>query len=129
MSLINRLYLHCHYLACRPVYLLHAVAKCIVGPPDSYTAPFIFLYFNNNITKICRLSGIRTWIVALEGEHTDHLNTATMAYSPTTSLVVVGSVTKLDALLDFRQLFKPLGNNFFHIPTQFLCRCQNLYFF
>ena len=43
------------------------------------------------------------------------------------------SVTRLGDSLDFGQLFKPLGNNYFaqifHIPMQFLYRYQNLYFF
>ena len=43
------------------------------------------------------------------------------------------SVTRLGNLLDFGQLFKPLGNNYFAqifpIPRQFLYRCENLYFF
>ena len=47
------------------------------GPtPASFL--FIFVLFNNNFyRKIVDLSGIRTRIVGVEGEHADHLTTTT----------------------------------------------------
>ena len=46
---------------------------------------------------------------------------------------VVSSVTRLGYLLDFRQLFKAFGNNWFahisHILREILWRCQSLLFF
>ena len=38
-----------------------------------------FLFFSNtNLEKTVVLSGIRTWIVRVEGEHADHLTTTTV---------------------------------------------------
>ena len=43
-------------------------------------ASFLFFLFfsNTNLEKTVVLSGIRTWIVRVEGEHADHLTTTTV---------------------------------------------------
>ena len=43
---------------------------------------FIFILFKNIfIEKVVDFSGIRTWIVEVEGEHADHLTTTTTPLS------------------------------------------------
>ena len=72
----------------------------------------LFSFFSNtNFTeKTVDFSGIQTWIVGGEGEHTDHLTTTT---APTWAVVMVGFFVRLSASL-------PLSHPFFVLITQSL---------
>ena len=74
---------------------------------------FIFVLFNNNfMRKFIDLSGIRTRIVGVEGEHADHLTTTTAQTFTNTlkaSSILRGRVRKKQFLrwieLDYRDVF------------------------
>ena len=77
---------------------------------------FIFGLFKHKFyRKTLRVSGIRTWIVEVEGEQADHVTTITaltLLYSfEASTFSLATSVTRLGDLLDFGKLFKAFGNN------------------